>query len=299
MAGWQPLSKRGTGSSHEDALYEGVPAHLGQSLLYWLDSLFAREEGEFHEDEDFVAVERRAGRIAARLRLDLRSVPDARARPRYSKTYRNRQSASVALVHLAGEADDTVLLDVIDATLADGVRKSDARELDRLLADGGSAWRVADDAAALERRVNPIATKALRRTTGTAASHLKAAWSAAYGRHPDPSRAYSQAIKAVETSYIPVVLPRDRLATLGKVIGELNQNAPRWQLAINAPGGAPADISTLLAMLRLLWQGQIDRHGGNGPAIAITAPAAEAAVHLAVTLVQWCESGAIQPTSNP
>jgi hypothetical protein len=298
MAGWRPLSKRGTEPSpDEDALYEGVPTHLAQALLYWLDSLFEQQEGGYGDGKGYVPAERRAMRIAARLRLDLRSVPADKAQPR-TGTWRGR-SAPRALVHLAGESDGGVLLDVIDATLADGTDKSDAEELDRLLTDGGSAWRVADDTTALQRRVDPTATEALRSTSGTAAAHLQAAWAAAYGRHPSPSRAYSEAIKAVETSYIPVVLPRDRLATLGKVIGELRQHSTHWQLAIKAPGGSPADITIVLGMLRLLWEGQTDRHGGGTPAVPITAPAAEAAVHLAVTLVQWGESGAFQRADKP
>lgn len=66
-----------------------------------------------------------------------------------------------------------------------------------------------------------------------------------------------------------------------------------WQLAMHS-SGAPADIGPLVAMLRLLWQGQTDRHGGSTPTIPVTAEAAEAAVHLAVTLVQWFQSGAIR-----
>jgi hypothetical protein len=288
MAGWRPLSKRATEPSpDEDALYEGAPAHLAQALLYWLDSLFAQEEGGYHRDDDFVAVERRAGRIAARLRLDLQAVPADKARPRYSYRTSSR-SASVALVALADEDRDTALLDVVDATLADGVKKGDAQELDRLLTDGGSAWRVADDTTSLQRRVNPEAT----------AAHLKSAWAAAYGRHPSPTRAYGEAIKAVESAMIPVVLPRDRMATLGKVIGHLSENSSRWQLAINTPEARPADIGSLLAMLRLLWQGQTDRHGGTTQATPIAAPAAEAAVHLALTLVHWTESGILQPAHN-
>jgi hypothetical protein len=241
---------------------------------------------------DFADSERRAGRIAARVRLDLRSVPLTSA---HAGNNAATWCASRALVHLGSESDDTVLLDVADATLADGTSKKSAGDLERLLADGGSGWRVADNRKSLERRVEPTATDAFRQAAaGNPGPHLTAAWTAAYGRHPAPSRAYSEAIKAVETSYIPVVLPRDRLATLGKVIGELRQHSTHWQLAIKAPGGSPADITIVLGMLRLLWEGQTDRHGGGTPAVPITAPAAEAAVHLAVSLVQWSESGAFQ-----
>jgi hypothetical protein len=94
------------------------------------------------------------------------------------------------------------------------------------------------------------------------------------------------------------VLPRDRIATLGKVIGELNHHSARWELVVSTPGGS-ADISTLLAMLRLLWEGQTDRHGAPITPAPVTAEAAEAAVHLAVTLVQWFNSSAIRRVSMP
>ena len=290
MAGWRPLSRRGADASGEDEiLYEDVPAHLSQPLLYWLESLFERAEN--HRNTVAYA-ERKAGRVAARVRLDLRSVAPKMPEPRD----RLRKWSDIqALIHLARTQDGTALLDVVDATLADGVDRLEAEELEQLLTDAGSAWHVAADGKALQRRVSPAARQALEATSGTtAAVHLSAAWTAAYGRHPNPSQAYGQAIKAVESACIPVVLPRDRLATLGKVIGELQQHSQRWQLAILAPEeNHQADISTLLAMLRLLWGGQADRHGNSAPPVPASPPAAEAAVHLALTLVHWFQSGAI------
>src|SRR5262249_48786547 len=152
------------------------------------------------------------------------------------------------LVHLAGGSDDTVLLDVADATLADGTSKAAARDLERLLADAGSAWRVADNRKSLERRVGPTATHAFRQSAvGNPGPHPPAAWTAAYGRHPDPSRAYSEAIKAVEAACIPVVIPGESgaKATLGKVIIGLNDHQQDWRLTIRS-AGAPSEIGPLL-----------------------------------------------------
>jgi hypothetical protein len=124
---------------------------------------------------------------------------------------------------------------------------------------------------------------------------LSAAWVAAYGRHAIASRAYSEAIKAVEAASIPVVLPGQKMVTLGKVIRELRDHPDRFQLVINAKeGSGPADISAVHAMLSLLWEGQTDRHGAPTPTVPVTPEAAAAAVHLAVTLVQWFQSGAVQ-----
>lgn len=290
MPEWRPLSKRAADMSGEEAiLYEDVPAHLSQPLLYWLESLFERAESH---GMAVAYAERKAGRVAARVRLDLRSVQPANAtRDHYPRDWSDIR----ALMHLARTQGGTALLDITDATLVDGVDQLEAGELDQLLNDAGSAWHVAADGKALQRRVSPAARQALEATSGTAASvQLSAAWTAAYGRHPDPSLAYSQAIKAVESASIPIVLPRDRLATLGKVIGELDQQPQRWQLAISAPGGgSQADITTLLAMLRLLWNGQTDRHGSSGEPVPVTPQGAEAGVHLALALVHWFQSGTI------
>ncbi len=295
MADWRPLSRRGTDPSpEEDALYEGVPPHLVQPLLHWIDSLFEHTSWE----DEFPASERRAGRIAARVRLDLRAAPLSHA---HAQNNQNIWSASRALVHLAGASGDTVLLDVVDATLAEGTPKGAARDLEQLLTGGGSAWRVAGNRKSLERRVEPAATDAFRQAAaGDPGSHLATAWAAVYGRHPAPSRAYSEAVKAVEAACIPLVIPgaRGARATLGKVIIDLSDHQQDWRLSI-CSAAAPAEISPLLAMLRLLWQGQTDRHGGSAPATPVTAPAAEAAVHLAVTLVQWFRSGAVRRAGRP
>jgi hypothetical protein len=170
-------------------------------------------------------------------------------------------------------------------------------ELERLLALAGSSWRVADDGRSLERRVDETVAgaAATAATPGTSASqHLAEAWKAAYGRRPDPSQAYSEAIKAVEAAAAPVITPNDRRATLGTIRGALRSAPDRWNLAIQRSTG-PFDATTLDAMLTLLWEGQTDRHGGINPTVPIELDAAQAAVHLAATLVQWFESGAVRP----
>jgi hypothetical protein len=321
MPRWQPLSRRGTKlSSVDETLFESVPAHLVRPLLHWFGCLFE----EMHPRGE---AERKAHRIAARLQLDLRPVPmervDFRRVPMERRALTSNSAAqalvgyaSWGLIRTPGErpietaielrrrgllrkGHGVLLLDMIDAALIDGVEKKDVGELEKLLADGGSAWRVADDAGSLQRRVDPSAIEAFRATAGTvAAARLNAAWAAAFGRSPISSRAHSEAIKAVEAAAIPIVLPRDRLATLGKVIGELGHHSEKWELAVSTPGGSTG-ISTLLGMLRLLWEGQTDRHGGPVTPGPITAEAAEAAVHLAVTLVQWFNSNTIRRMTTP
>lgn len=315
MMNWRPLSKRHLDPTPgEDTLYEGVPPHLAEPLIHWLDTLFLHLDGvdALHDnidifdeipgyDRSYNVSQRRAGRVAARLRVDLRSVATVpiECDDEFDIIDRNKWRASWSLICLA-KSSEVALIDIIDATLADGVQEGAVRELEQLLAGGGSAWRVADDRNSLQRRVDPTTTDAFRQAaTGNSAHHLIAAWDAAYGRHPNPSRAYSEAIKAVEAASIPVVIPgaSGAKATLGKVIISLNDNSQDWELTIPS-AGTSTNATPLVAMLRLLWQGQTDRHGGSTPTVPVAAQAAEAAVHLAVTLVQWFQSGAVRHVDN-
>ncbi|MET8542668.1 hypothetical protein ABZW03_18725 [Kitasatospora sp. NPDC004799] len=47
-------------------------------------------------------------------------------------------------------------------------------------------------------------------------------------------------------------------------------------------------------MVTLLWEGHRDRHPGGLTSAPVTLKAAQAAVHLAVTLVQWIAAGTIR-----
>jgi hypothetical protein len=276
---WRPLSARDDDPSGEESLYEGVPPHLRSGLVRWLKRLLDYQR----TDVDLREIDDKAVRLAVRARLALPSAYD----PVIELTSALQR----------GSVSQTELLDLVDAALADGVGQGDADFLERLLLDGGSAWRVASGRHALERRVDPIAVTSFETAaTGNAATHLAAAWTAAYGRRPEPSRAYGEAIKAVESASIPIVIPgtRGAKATLGKVIIELNDHQQNWRLAVHSHG-APAEIASLVGMLRLLWQGQTDRHGGSVPTTPVTTEAAEAAVHLAVMLVQWFHSGTVRP----
>ena len=164
------------------------------------------------------------------------------------------------------------------------------------LAEAGSAYRLNALLSGLERRVDPTRTTAVAKAAtsagNSAADYLRAAWTAAYGLHPDPSAAYRDAIRAVEAVVLPIALPRDPTPTLGKAIKHLKDTSNRWETAIQDKDGQ-GTIDPVIAMLERLWHGQTDRHGGAAPTQAM----AEAAVHLAATLVQWfaCKAVSRQP----
>ena len=59
-------------------------------------------------------------------------------------------------------------------------------------------------------------------------------------------------------------------------------------------GDVEGELAEVPGMMRALWAGQTDRHGGDSdPALVITQEVAETAVLLAVPLVQWFTSGAV------
>ena len=269
---WRPLSER-FGEPPDEELYDGTPPHLLGPLTAWVSDN---------------AYEVMAQKIALRLRIDLRT-PDFGSRP------------EAALIEKATPYPD-LFLDVIDLFLLlnhaenHQYHPSVAEELEHILSLGGSLWRVAADQRSLEQRVNETtrgAVTTLIDQQTNASSHLASAWHHCYGRNPNPSRAHSESTKAVEAAAIPIVSPRNSRATLGTVLRDLDDSQTQWQLAIRRTDGA-GTITPLLAMIRLLWQGQSDRHGGITPTTPPTQSAAEMAVHLGMTLTQWFQSGAIE-----
>lgn len=172
--------------------------------------------------------------------------------------------------------------------------------LQDMLTLGGSAYRVNDTRTGLELRVNTTAQRAVAgalaasRTpsSGSAADHLATAWKCAYGRDPDSSKAYGEAIKAVESAAQALIEPNNAKATLGTMLGVMRNSPQRFATAIPAAGGGD-DIALVADMMRRLWQGQTSRHGSQSPTRLETQQEAEMAVHLATTLLQWFAAGLI------
>lgn len=267
-----------------DGPFEDMPEHLTKPLQEWVDYALQSQELANYSDEE--EVERT---ICIRLRM---SPPDG---------LQGQAPYYWTLTH----ADGTDLLDVVDAVLAYKVEREvndpeSIRRLSSLLDEAGSAYRVAETLDGLEERVTPGVRDAVRRSiadaavapaAGSAADHLAAAWQAAYGRSPDPSRAYSEAIKAVESAAHTVVQPNNSKATLGSMLGEIKNARHKFTIAIPTPSDNP--IAPAEAMMRALWEGQTSRHGAQSGTVPETLEAARASVHLAATLVQWFVSGAV------
>lgn len=265
-------------ASLNDGPYEGVPQHLVSPLQTWVHSVLHVNTG--------IEEETLAEAVALRLRL---TVP-----PRYR-----------AAQYLCS-VNEEVLLDVIDEILAvlSMVNRGDPRlieEVEFILDQGGSAYCVNEQQNGLENRVVPavrdamgeaISQAASNGSSGSAAEHLSSAWKAAYGRQPEPVRAYSEAIKAVESAAHSVIQPNHDRATLGTMLGEIGNARTKFSTAITTPPGKDP-IAPIEVMMRTLWDGQTSRHGKKTATVPETLDSARAGVHLAATLVQLFSSGAV------
>lgn len=164
--------------------------------------------------------------------------------------------------------------------------------LEELLHDAGSesTLGIRDGHPSLEKRLpEGVAESAelVISTTEQAGALLAEAWRATFGRSPDPEDAYEKAIKAVEQAGAYIVSPDSTRATLGTMIRDMKAQKD-WALDLPA-----SDADVPIKMAEALWYGQEGRHGGKGYRKPTQAEA-EAAVMLAVPLVQWYVSGALQ-----
>ncbi|GAA2626353.1 hypothetical protein GCM10010411_74080 [Actinomadura fulvescens] len=284
---WRRLTDRLAGKTEPEPLWtEGVPDHLDVPIHDWLYEVLSRYD---------MAIP-----VAVRLKLPSRIV---KSRDPYAE-----------LASLDDRTNPMLRLEVIDATLGclqQALRGGNlqhlknaafyARHLEGILREGDSAFTVSKDGSGLERRIDETlhatygkAVDTGASKSGTVADHLRAAFTEAYGINPDPSAAYSRAIKAVEAVAIPAFLPTDPEPTLGKVRSHLDQARHKYEMVLADRTGAPADIDAVVAMISLLWHGQRDRHEGGPTSASVSQQGAEAAVHAAAVLVHWISNGSIR-----
>jgi len=269
---WRPLSARLAGKPVISIVTTAPADALEMKLREWL------KEALELEDEETIH------RLAVRL-----NKPDAFEEAEY--------------LYDESWVDWDELYDVIDAALDLGV--GDWRALDELLDDGLSAYTVATGSRGLVTRADPIDTAALtvaideaksRNDVGSASEHLAAAWAAAYAKQPDPVKAYSESIKAVEAAAHATIHPGNSRATLGTMLKYMRDHEGDFRVMIPAPG---VPVAGLIGMMAILWQGQTSRHGGQAPTRAETPAEARAAMQLAVTLVHWFSTGIVRRTPAP
>jgi len=291
MTDWKPLSIReDRGIDDYEGPFEGVPEWLFAPMWAWVSERYPIW-AEGHYRRAAVTEYRRIG-MALRLPLDnpLSPNPD-RANDLQNNLY--------GLVY----EDRNLLLDVVDFALSQmgaATHRIHRASLQVILSQAGSVYRVEEaDVPYLARRVAPELQAAADAQIGAGrpGEHLARAWRAVYGRNPDPSDGYREAIKAVEAATIPIVSPANDRATLGTVIADIRNDPTKWVVSLHSPN-PEEQIPAVRGMLELLWKGQTDRHGTPDPSapLDVSQGDAEAALHLALTLVQWFTSGVITTT---
>lgn len=257
---WRPLEAK-SNMDFEHEMHEGIPAHLEQHLINWI-----RE----HLNEP----------DAARICLQMRIT----------------QNTSYHLESLLNYAyqDDESFLNVLDCILfmSQSARTQGGNSLRDILKLGGSVWTLQSDYCGLTRRVSEELTKMVNLIDSgelIAKSYLLNAWKYLHQREPDYSLAYSSSIKALETLLIPITIPNDGEATLGKVLGYLKDNPKNPNNAFSDEYMLKANAALNL-LLTLIWKNQDDRHGTKDGVLEIDEKLAEFTVYSAVLISTWVQN---------
>ncbi|MFD6921467.1 hypothetical protein ACFV99_14825 [Streptomyces sp. NPDC059944] len=265
----------------DTTLFTGTPDHLVRPMQKWVDDTLRLSDTWSNTES-----------IAEEICLRLRITPVG--------------GTNVPCIAALRETLGLTLLDVVDEIVSEMKHGLlDTRDsLTRLLDTGGSAYCLNKQGDGLEERVVPAVRDAVSKAianaegasaSGSAAEHLAAAWKAAYGVHPDPVRAYSEAIKAAESAAHAVIEPNNSKATLGTMLRVIRNAPSKFTTALSTRAGKDP-ITPVEVMMGALWEGQTSRHGTQTGTVPESLEAARAGVHLATTLVQWFTSGAVVRT---
>jgi hypothetical protein len=290
--GWLPLSVRhgSKTAARFEGLHEGVPAWLRQSLWDFviraleLEPVVANFNSTLAIDEES---EEWARLVLKKVERDLRTPLDW-------------VSTKHALGSLQGacEQDHETFLDLVDWVVHHSkTALTDLKVLETMLREAGSAWSVGlPPVTGLVRRVDATVALAAQRTmtaNDRAGAHLASAWALVYGRHPNPSAGYHEAVRAVEAVAKTIIQPNNPMATLGSMLADLRQ--PERFVSRLVPAAPANPIEVVRQNCQLLWKAQLDRHGTDDPDVPpnVSQQEAEWAIHIATTLVQWFATGII------
>jgi len=274
---WRPLSeRRRESSSYAEVLHEGVPAHLRDSLAFWV-----------------------------RGAVELLSISPSDLQLRVTRLLRRPGNYIESPEGLEAEQ----LLDLVDVLLMllwEAIEAVDNRgrdpfvrhafKADDFLAESGSAWRIRfmDGRLGLARRVDETATARADRVSSDASStsaHLRRAWEHLYQRRPEYSQALDEAVFALEAATRSVGASDDE-ETLGTVIEAMLAEPSTWTCDLGT-------VETVAVRLSAIWTRQQRHRTDDANSVEPETPAvAEAAVHDALTLVHWFQIGVVRRSDS-
>lgn len=276
-----------------DALHDGVPEWMSAAFWAWVQDRVT-ESRRYSDGSGYY--KRLRWSLAEEMAQTLKfALPNLRYEGTDITTNRHRMEE--ALKAFRAHSNPLAIADYLLAHAP----STDAETLEALLERSKSAWRIGERAgkSGLVRRV-PIGVQAgadsVIARSGRAGVRLAKAWEELYGLQPNASEAYRLAILAVEDAAIPVVSPTNTSATLGTVLKQIEDQGD-WKLPMTRehPKAPPGEV--LIGMIRTLWHGQHDRHGGQPSAPGnVSQEEAVIAVGLATTLVHWFDAGLVART---
>lgn len=279
---WRPL---GIETEEEiasyDALHEGVPAWIHTSYWRWVRQSITTRRMSIRSSNLDALDESFFEKMCTILQIP---VPDFR-QPRIDIALAQQQ-LDWAIKKLQSHENSLQIADYILAH-KDSI---DAGKLAEVLQLGKSGWQVGERAGlnGLTRRVPSgvqVAVDSIIGRQESAGIKLAKAWENIYGLTPNPSEAYSLAIKAIEDAAIPLVSPKNSRATLGTVIRDM-KNQGDWTLPLGREKESQPSGEVVIGMMELVWHGQHDRHGGQPSAPGLVSlEEATVAVTMAVSLV--------------
>lgn len=274
---------RGSEIEKSEALYDGVREWMRNPVRNWLEKNLTWSNGRGSTSYDGGAITT----IELSGRINIGAL-------KYDSW---RYDALVKL--LESNADyglDIIQAYVETADITDGyevtshrIRPNSITALNMILIKGGSKWHVVVDGrkATIQARVDETTENAYKRLATSAddyAGLLKKAWNYCYGREPQPSEAYTYAIKAVEAVSWQIVTPKNSTATLGTIIADLRAKNTGGKVATSFKDKhAGTSVEAILQNMQRLWQGHSDRHA-TGAYVEPTQLEAEVALHLAILI---------------
>ena len=280
---WRPL---GIDSDEEiaeyDALHDGVPEWMYSALWEWVRSEITIVKKDYATKGSVQRLDRRI--VEPMLQTLQIRIPNVR---------NSLHPIHDMIITLQDASKD---LQIVDYILAYSSRAK-ADKLEEILTRCKSAWTVGSRSGkrGLVQRVPlgvQVGVDSVIEHAGRAGKHLAKAWENIYGIQQNISEAYRLAILAVEDAAIPRISPSNGRATLGTVLRDLESQGD-WSLPMMREYEKAPSKDVLIGMIRLLWHGQHDRHGGQARQESVSGQEAIVAIGLATTLVHWFDAGIV------